>query len=59
MTRQLLGLFGIVLAVFGLANDWSWLIWTAAAVMGASIVWRIVAARAGGAASRRDGPPES
>jgi hypothetical protein len=45
MTRQLLGLLGIVLAVFGLANDSDLLIWTAAAVMAAAIVWRVIAAR--------------
>jgi hypothetical protein len=59
MTRQLLGLFGIVLAVFGLANNWAWLIWTAAAVMGASVIWRIAASRSGRAESDGSGPPES
>lgn len=43
--RQLLGLIGIVLAVFGLANDSDLLIWTAAAVMVAAIVWRVIDAR--------------
>ena len=45
MTRQLVGLLGIVLAVFGLAYDASWLIWSAAAVMGLSIVVRVIEAR--------------
>ena len=45
MTRQYLGLLGIVLAVFGLANDWSWLIWTAVGVLAASLVWRLLASR--------------
>jgi hypothetical protein len=59
VTRQLLGLFGIVLAVFGLANDSRWLIWTAAGVLGASILWRLVAARARRKASDSPEPPES
>jgi hypothetical protein len=58
MTRQLLGLLGIVLAVFGLANDSPLLIWAAAAAMGASIVWRIVGSRSRGAGSGAAGPPE-
>lgn len=58
MTRQLLGLLGIVLAVFGLANDSPLLIWAAAAAMGASILWRIVAARSRKAQSDDAGPPE-
>ena len=45
MTRQYLGLLGIVLAVFGLANDWGWLIWTAVGVLAASMVWRLLASR--------------
>ena len=45
MSRQLLGLLGIVLAVFGLAKNSDLLIWTAAAVMAASIGWRVIAAR--------------
>ena len=45
MTRQLVGLLGIVLAVFGLAYDAGWLIWLAAAVMGLSIVGRVIVAR--------------
>ncbi|HEX6091483.1 MAG TPA: hypothetical protein VFZ13_15110 [Gemmatimonadales bacterium] len=45
MTRQLVGLLGIVLAVFGLAYDAGWLIWLAAAVMGLSIVGRVIEAR--------------
>ncbi len=59
MTRQLLGLFGIVLAVFGLANESRWLIWAAAAVLGVSILWRIVMARAGRARSDGPRPPEN
>lgn len=43
--RQLLGLSGIVLALFGLAYDARWLIWLAAAVMGVSLIWRVIAAR--------------
>ena len=45
MTRPLVGLLGIVLAVFGLAYDAGWLIWLAAAVMGLSIVGRVIEAR--------------
>lgn len=45
MTRQLVGLLGIVLAVFGLTYDAGWLIWLAAAVMGLSIVGRVIEAR--------------
>lgn len=45
MTRQLVGLLGIVLAVFGLAYEAGWLIWLAAAVMGLSIVGRVIEAR--------------
>jgi hypothetical protein len=59
MMRQLLGLLGIVLAVFGLANDARWLIWTAAAVMGVSVVWRVIAARRAGAHPDNIEPPES
>ena len=59
MTRQLLGLLGIVLAVFGLANAWEWLIWAAAGVMAASIVWRVAAHRAGRARPDDRGTPES
>lgn len=59
MSRQLLGLLGIVLAVFGLANEWRWLIWTAAGVMAASVVWRIADFRARRARSGETGAPES
>jgi hypothetical protein len=45
MTRQLIGLLGIVLAVFGLAYDSAWLIWTAAAVMGVSVIARVIDVR--------------
>ena len=59
MTRQLLGLSGIVLAVFGLAYDSDWLIWTAAGVLGATLVWRAVASRRARQSGERAEPPES
>lgn len=43
--RQLVGLAGIVLAVFALAYDSQLLVWVALGVLGVSFVWRLVAAR--------------
>ena len=59
MTRQLLGLSGIVLAVFGLAYDSDWLIWTAAGVLIATLVWRVIASRRSRQGGERADPPES
>ena len=59
MTRQYLGLFGIVLAVFGLANDWGWLIWTAVGVLAASLLCRLSAWRSGVRKAEDADRPES
>ena len=59
MTRQLLGLSGIVLAVFGLAYGSDWLIWTAAGVLGATLVWRVIASGRSRRGGERADPPES
>lgn len=53
MTRQLLGIAGMLLAVLGLALDSRVLVWVASAVLVASVGWRLLASR------RRDqAPPE-
>ena len=59
MMRQLMGLLGIVLAVFGLAYDARWLVWLAAAVMGVSLIWRVIAARRARTQGDDIGSPES
>ena len=59
MTRQLVGLLGIVLAVFGLAYDASWLIWAAAAVMGLSVIARVIEVRRARRQADDIGTPES
>jgi len=42
MTRQLIGISGILLAVLGLAYDSRWLIWAAIGVLMIAFVWRLV-----------------
>jgi nicotinamide riboside transporter PnuC len=42
MTRQLIGILGILLAVLGLAYDSRWLIWVAIGVLMIAFLWRIV-----------------
>lgn len=54
--RQLLGLAGIVLAVFALAYDSEALIWAAMGVLGVSFVWRLIAARQARRLPRNDPP---
>ena len=42
MTRQLLGIAGILLAVLALAYDSRWLVWSAIGVLMIAFLWRLV-----------------
>jgi hypothetical protein len=45
MTRQLLALAGMLLAVLGLAIDSRAVVWVASALLTGSIIWRLLATR--------------
>jgi hypothetical protein len=59
MSRQLLGLLGIVLGLFGLAWRLRWLVWVAVAVLVCSVLLRILASAKAKRASREGEGAES
>ena len=59
MSRQLVGLLGIVLGLFGLAWQSRWLVWLAVGVLVLSVLLRLLAAVRAGRASRGGEEAES
>lgn len=45
MTRQLLGILGIAIALVGIALESRWIVWGAVAVLGVAFLWRLMASR--------------
>ena len=45
MTRQLLGILGIAIALVGIALDARWIIWAAIVVLAGAFFWRLIVTR--------------
>jgi len=56
MTRQLLGILGIAIALVGIALDSRWIIWGAIVVLAMAFAWRLIASRR--ARQNAEAPPQ-